>query len=257
MNNDSTRATNAAADQPATADYRESHLKKGTDYDTWLGASPFDAYMARWERYWLTRFVHRAYPSGIARYLDFACGTGRITATVAPFARETVGVDISPSMIDVARSKCPGVSFVQTDLTQQKSDLGTFDLITSFRFFGNAQDELRVAALRAIAGLLNPSGYLVINSHRNPSSLASLLHSFTGGNSEMDLHYFKLKRLLDEHDLRIVYARAIGFWMFRSRMLGSVYSDKAADRLERLFRWPVFAPFAPDSFLVAQKSPLR
>jgi hypothetical protein len=150
------------------------------------------------------------------------------------------------------------VAFVHADLTQAESDakssLGTFDMITSFRFFGNAQHELRIAALRAIAGMLNPSGHLVINSHRNPLSLAAMLHALTGGDPEMDLHYFKLKRLLAEHGLRIVFLRAIGVWMFRSRMLGSVDVDNAPDLPERMFQWPVFAPFAPDLLLVAQKS---
>ena len=43
--------------------------------------------------------------------------------------------------------------------------LGLFDLVTSFRFFGNAQDELRSSALAAINRHLRPQGYLIINNH--------------------------------------------------------------------------------------------
>jgi SAM-dependent methyltransferase len=239
---------------PAPVDYRGCHVAKGQVYDSSLAASPFDAYMAKWEARLLTQSVRRLYPNGIPRYLDFACGTGRITQTVAPLARESVGVDISSSMLEMARAKCPETKFVQADLTQEKLDVGTFDLITSFRFFGNAQDELRVAALRAIVDMLRPNGHLVINNHRNPMSIAALLHSATGGSFGMDLHYFKLKRLLVEHGLKLVEVRPIGFWLFRSRMQASEDLANARSRMERMFGWRMFAPFAPDAFLVAQKA---
>src|SRR6185295_8842136 len=136
------------------------------------------------------------YPQGVPRYLDFACGTGRITEMMAPLAQESIGVDVSGTMLEVARVKCPHVRFMESDLTRDNLDIGLFDMVTAFRFFGNAQDELRSAALKAVVALLRPGGHLVINSHRNPLSLAAVLNRATGGSDDMDLHYFKLKRLL-------------------------------------------------------------
>jgi SAM-dependent methyltransferase len=238
----------------ASVDYRRSHAAKGADYDSTLAASPFDAYMTACETHWLARFVERAYPHGVGRYLDFACGTGRITSIVAPRARESVGVDVSASMLEVARAKCAGARFVQADITvSPQFEPDSFDLVTAFRFLGNAQQELRTAALRAIARVLRPGGHLIVNSHRNPMSIAALLHAASGGTHGMDLHYFKLRRLLRAHGFDVVDMRAIGVRMIRSRMLARARVDDAHRWPERALAHPAFAPVAPDLLLIARK----
>ena len=237
-------------------DYRASHLERGGRYDVNLAASPFDAYMSGWERLHLPRLLRRFCPQGPKRYLDFACGTGRITEQVAPLAGASVGVDISPTMIDEARKKCPHTSFHLADLTQQQIDLGgEFDLITSFRFFGNAQDELREGALKAITRHLAPAGHLIINSHRNPRALYALLDRMTGGNAgSMDLHFAKLRELLERHGLAVVGLQPIGAWMFRtSMMLTTKVDDARAVKNEARFGGAMFASIAPDLIVVARK----
>ena len=237
-------------------DYRASHLERGGRYDANLAESPFDAYMSGWERKHLPNVIRRFFPHGPQRYLDFACGTGRITAQVAPMAGQSVGVDISPTMIEEARKKCPQTSFHLADLTQQAPDLGgNFDLITSFRFFGNAQDELREGALKAITQRMAPGGHLVINSHRNPRALYALLDRMTGGNTgSMDLHLPKLRALLYRHGLTIVGLQPIGAWMYRtSLMLTTKVEDARAVNNEARFGGEMFASIAPDLIVVAKK----
>jgi predicted TPR repeat methyltransferase len=236
-------------------DYRGSHLSKGDHYDAQLATTPFDAYLSAWERRRLPEVLRRHVPAGARRYLDFACGTGRITEQVAPLARESVGVDISSSMIEQAKRKCPQTQFHVADLTQQGVDLGEFDLVTSFRFFGNAQDDLREAALQAITRHMARGAHLVINSHRNPRALYALLDRVSGGNAgQMDLHHAKLRALLARHGLRIVERQPIGVWMFRSGMLAN--ADPAgprAARNEARFSAAWLAPIAPDVIVVARK----
>lgn len=236
-------------------DYRASHLDKGGQYDASLAESPFDAYMSSWERRHLPSLLRRFYPNGPQRYLDFACGTGRITAQVAPLARQSTGVDISPTMIEEAQKKCPQTQFHLADLTQQNLSLGDFDLITSFRFFGNAQDELREGAMKAIAKRLANGGHLVINSHRNPRALYALFDRLTGGDAgSMDLHLPKLRGLLARHGLRIVALQPIGAWMLRSRLIISTRADDArALKNEARFGGKMFASIAPDVIVVATK----
>ena len=236
-------------------DYRAVHLAKGAQYDANLTGSPFDAYMAAWERKHLPVIVRRLYPSGARRYLDFACGTGRITALVAPLAKESVGVDISPTMIEEARHKCPQTQFHLTDLTAGDPELGSFDLITSFRFFGNAQDALREAALDALTRRLAPQGHLIINSHRNPRALFARFERWTGGGAQnMDLHLSKLRALLKRHRLSIRMLQPIGAWMYRSRIMVSTPADSAtALRNEARFAAPWLASIAPDVIVVAAR----
>ena len=239
----------------AADDYRASHLAKGGQYDASLAESPFDAYMSAWERKHLPNLLRRFYPAGPQRYLDFACGTGRITEQVAPLAKQSTGVDISPTMIEEARKKCPQTRFQLADLTYQDPHLGDFDLITSFRFFGNAQDELREGVLKALSRRLVAGGHLVINSHRNPRALYALFNRLTGGDAgAMDLHLPKLRALLVRHDLHIVAMQPIGVWMIRHGMMASTRADDPrALKNEARFGGEMFAPIAPDVIVVAQK----
>jgi ubiquinone/menaquinone biosynthesis C-methylase UbiE len=236
-------------------DYRAVHLAKGAKYDSTLAASPFDHYMAVWERHHLPTIVRRLFPDGPRRYLDFACGTGRVTEQVAAMATESVGVDISPTMIEEARRKCPRTRFELVDLTAQDPDLGTFDLITSFRFFGNAQDGLRDAVLAALTRRLDRDGHLVINSHRNPRALFARLQRLTGGGaSGMDLHLPKLRALLQRHGLRVTAMQPIGAWMYRDRLMVRTLPDsERAVRNEARFGAPWLAAIAPDVIVVATR----
>jgi SAM-dependent methyltransferase len=240
---------------PTPNDYRASHLERGGQYDSRLADTPFDSYMTAWEHHHLAGIVRSLFPTANARYLDFACGTGRITATVAPLCQSTVGVDISPSMIQVAREKLPQAAFHLCDLSKEDPEVGSFDLITSFRFFGNAQDELREAVLRSLVKRLAPGGYLVINNHRNPRALHALLDRLAGGNAgSMDLHLPKLKGLLERHGLRIRRLQPIGAWMYRARLMhGFRADDEIATARERRFGHPAFAAWAPDAIVVAQR----
>ena len=235
-------------------DYRHSHLKRGESYDATLAGAPFDNYMARAEAEHLRRIVPALYPNKVPRYLDFACGTGRITSVVAPMCAEAVGVDISPSMLEQARPKTPSAKFIHADLTRADVDLGQFDLITSFRFFGNAQQALRRQVMQTLARVLRPGGHLVINSHCNPLSLAVLFNTLTGGGSSgMDLHYFKLKALLRDHGLEIVQVHPIGVWMYRSSVQATPHTPEHADRQDQRFSNPIYAPIAPDVVVVARR----
>ena len=239
----------------AERDYRTSHVAKGGQYDANLAESPFDAYMSAWERRLVPGVVKRFFPNGPDRYLDFACGTGRITQQIAPLARHATAVDISPTMIEEARKKCPDTRFFLGDLTSQNPDLGQFDLVSSFRFFGNAQDELRDGALAAISQRLVPGGHLLINSHRNPRALYALLDRATGSNcGAMDLHLPKLRALLGRHGLHIVFLRPIGAWMYRSSIMLSARPDADSTvKNEARFSSPLWASIAPDTLVVAIK----
>lgn len=238
-----------------TDDYRTSHLHRGPTYDNTLAASSFDKYMADWEHRHLVRLVGEIYPQGPRRYLDFACGTGRITATVAPLCATSVGVDVSPSMLEVARSRLPGTEFHLCDLTSSELNLGRFDLVTSFRFFGNAQQDLRERAMRAIAARLESGGHLIINNHRNPRAWHVLLGRLTGGSTEgMDLDRGRLHGLLSRHGLRIVREQPIGAWMYRASVLEAYRSDEpTAVTNERRFSHPFWSAFAPDVVVVAER----
>ncbi len=155
-------------------DYRRSHLApgKGITYDRRYRDIPWRRYLWSREQAALARIVTEFLEGRSIRYLDFACGTGRIMQFLWPFVNHCTGIDLSETMLQLCRDKLPHAEILAGDLTECDI-LGerTFDLITAFRFFTNAQPDLRRQALAILARHLSDDGILVINNHRNASSL--------------------------------------------------------------------------------------
>lgn len=235
-------------------DYRNSHLVKGADYDTSLAGLPFDRYMARHEARLLSAILDQYFPDGVPAYLDFACGTGRITSQVEQSARQSYAVDVSEQMVSEARQKCQKTTFIVQDITRDPLQLRDLDLITSFRFFGNAQDTLRQEALTALRAILRPDGYLVVNNHRNSHSIRNLLLRLTGQPTDGELSHPKFRRLLTASGFDIVETRGIGMWVFRATLATpSFLESPKADLFERISRFPLVAPISPDVIFVARR----
>lgn len=80
-----------------------------------------------------------------ASVVDFGCGVGRLLVHFSPVAREVVGLDVSPSMLEEAKRNCDefGVSNAQLLLSDdQLSTLsGRYDLIHSFIVFQHIPPE--------------------------------------------------------------------------------------------------------------------
>jgi len=155
-------------------DYRESHLDPdhAASYDAAFLKNPRRALFWTLEQRVLGDILNTRFSGRPIRLLDFACGSGRILALLEDGVQEAVGVDVSPSMIAIARRKSHKAQIIQGDLTRDDV-LGDrrFDLITAFRFFPNAQPELRREVAKVLARHLERDGCLVFNNHMNTVSL--------------------------------------------------------------------------------------
>ena len=157
--------------------YRQSHA--GADYG--------QRYKRTYERgYYHYQWIYLEQPllemifgdlrsAGALRYLDFACGTGRILRVAEDYFSQTTGVDISETMLDVARQTCTRSRIMNIDITLHDLD-ARFDVITAFRFFLNAEVELRKAAMRAIYAHLTDGGFFVTNIHVNKRSILGFVY---------------------------------------------------------------------------------
>lgn len=239
-----------------TDDYRQSHLQKGADYDRDIAGGTFDAYMTAREAVLLPSLVRDLFPDGPAKYLDFACGTGRITSLVAPLAKQSVGVDVSSSMVAEAAKKCPQTRFVIQDITTQALAEGGFDLATAFRFFGNAEHELRRAVFHGVSRHLRTGGCFVFNNHRNPGSARARLQRAAGRYEDhADLDYPRLQALVTSAGLRIERLVGIGWWQLAYRFdTPSAYRSSLARLLEPASTWGPVAPLCPAYIVVARKT---
>jgi SAM-dependent methyltransferase len=114
-------------------------------------------------------------PSGVAgprSVLDAGCGTGRVAVELARRGLDVTGVDVDPSMLDVARSKAPGVPWILADLAEV--DVGrTFDVVLlagNVMIFLAPGTEAPVVA--NLARHLEPAGALVAGFSLEPGRLA-------------------------------------------------------------------------------------
>ena len=202
----------------------------------------------------LRKLIKDLFGGKVSQYLDFACGTGRISYEIEKYCTESIGVDVSEKMLDAATTKWKKTKPVFCDVTVQEIELGQFDLITSFRFFGNADDHLRRSVLCVLYEKFDKDGYLIINNHRNPMSIPRILFRLLGGKDDMALTYWKLKSILVQEGFKIVQACAVGGWILMHRF------QKLFGRRSRLvsiaefcFRPHFFAPVSPDMVRVVKK----
>ncbi|HVM53821.1 MAG TPA: class I SAM-dependent methyltransferase [Acidimicrobiales bacterium] len=94
--------------------------------------------------------------------LDVACGTGLHLAHLRD-RFECAGIDLDPTMVAIARDRCPGLAIEVADMTG--FDLGrTFDaVICMFSSIGYARTEARLRqAVAAMVDHLNPGGTLLV-----------------------------------------------------------------------------------------------
>lgn len=101
--------------------------------------------------------------------LDVPCGFGRHSIPLAEAGYRVTGVDRSQVLIDEARRRGTGPSFVQADYRELPFADASFDaalcLFTSLGYLGDAED---TRALTEIHRVLRPGGRLVIEtSHRD------------------------------------------------------------------------------------------
>ena len=175
--------------------YRESHLAEGAAYHDKFVRGPYRSAIWEIEQAKLEGIVSRfvAGRTTPTRLLDFATGTGRILQLLEGRVASATGVDVSASMLEVAKGHLLRSELIEADLTREEALADRqFDLITAFRFFPNAEPALREEAMRALAALLAEDGILVINNHLRCSGskmrLRRLRRRIRGKGNDRDLH---------------------------------------------------------------------
>ncbi|MBI2547976.1 class I SAM-dependent methyltransferase [Candidatus Woesearchaeota archaeon] len=239
--------------------YRMSHQGKdiGITYDHELG-NRFERFIFTLEKEVILHILKKYYPSSVHSSLDFACGTGRITALIEKYTDESFGVDISKDMLAVARKKCSATVFIHGDLT--RDDILSnkkFDLITCWRFFLNAEPPLRKEVLQALGKHLSLKGHLVCNIHMNPWSIVGFTFFirkkiFKKKNIQNTLSLGEMKKLLRQHGYIIEEVYPLAHLPGRLDFL--ILPEKILKPLElMLTKLRVFTLFAKDYIIVCKK----
>ena len=108
------------------------------------------------------------------RIVDLGCGTGRLTAVLHErlHARETIGLDRSPRMLDEARAnaRAAGLRFGEADIDAFPADGDRFDLIFSNAALQWVEHHERLFA--RLCAALRPGGQIAVQMpamHDDPS----------------------------------------------------------------------------------------
>ena len=153
--------------------YKESHKYqgKGDEYEAYYETEAWEKFLWSREQEIILRILDKYFAGKEINLLDFACGTGRITGLLESRVKTSTGVDVSGSMLAIARSKLKRTEIIEADITTENILKGRkFNLITAFRFFLNAEQELRSSAIKALVELLDEDGLLVFNNHHSLGS---------------------------------------------------------------------------------------
>jgi SAM-dependent methyltransferase len=108
------------------------------------------------------------------KVLDIGCGIGRLTRRLAEIAPDTIGVDVSPRMVDRARRLTPHLRFEVVsgdDLSGFAAN--TFDLVFSFVVFQHVPSHrITLRYVSEMARVLKPGGLATFQA---PTTLSSPL----------------------------------------------------------------------------------
>jgi SAM-dependent methyltransferase len=120
--------------------------------------------------------------------LEVGCGTGLILERLAGAARRAEGIDLSPGMLEKARSR--GLTVREASATALPYPDAEFDLVVSFKVLAHVPD--LALALREMARVCRPGGRVLAELY-NPWSLRFLAKRLGGpgkisdGRSEADV----------------------------------------------------------------------
>lgn len=111
-----------------------------------------------------------ALPSTVTRFLDLGTGDGRLLALVlaARASAQAIGIDMSPPMLEVARSRFRDddrVEILTHDLNDPLPDLGKFDLVVSSFAIHHCPDERKRTLYSECFEMLEPGGVLLNLEH--------------------------------------------------------------------------------------------
>jgi SAM-dependent methyltransferase len=158
--------------------YRDSHKgrRKGIEYHNDYLTDNYKLFVWEWEKKVLLDILKKHVNKTADRYLDFACGTGRILTHMENYFPSSIGVDVSPSMLAEAKKHSAKSELILEDITAKDIFApDSFSVITAFRFFRYAENDLRMKVFEKLHSILKNDGVLIFNNHMNRNSITDIV----------------------------------------------------------------------------------
>lgn len=157
------------------------------------------------DRALLAGFVELAAGGTIA---DVGCGPGHVTRFLAEQHADVIGVDLSPTMIEVGRDRAPELTFTVGSMLRLPVGDGAWAGVVALYSIIHLTADERAIACREFARVIRPGGWLLVafhvDSHEFAAGEVNHLTSWFGERVELDGYF------LDPGDL-VVQLEAAGF----------------------------------------------
>jgi SAM-dependent methyltransferase len=120
--------------------------------------------------------------------LEVGCGTGLVLGRIAGFAKSATGVDLSPGMLERARSR--GLDVREASATALPFDDQSFDVTCSFKVLAHIPDIER--ALSEMARVTRPGGHVIAEFYNPCKTLRPIRAGRRGHARGAGLHALRL-----------------------------------------------------------------
>ncbi len=114
------------------------------------------------ERVMLAAFAELVLTAGAGPVADLGCGPGRATGYLASLGLDVFGVDLSPTMVEVARGAHPGVRFEVGSMMALDVPDGALGGVVAWYSIIHTPPELLPLVFAEFARVLAPGGHLAL-----------------------------------------------------------------------------------------------
>ena len=212
--------------------YSKSHLHKGENYHKKFTILPGRKIIWELEKKLIIKFLKK-YIKKKNHHLDFASGSGRISKLLEKYFKLQNLIYSSKKILNFDKIILPNSKIINKDFRNIKLLNKKFDLITAFRFFPNAEPDLRKKAMIFISKHLKKNGILIFNNHRNFWSFPYFMRRVTFRSDGFGMTHSEVLKLLDRCDLEILETKSIGILTDKEK--GYLINWKIIKILENFF----------------------
>jgi len=142
--------------QAVSTEGAQDKAKEVAFFDCFAAAEDYDVLLPKAKADIISAFVRLSGLKPGARVLDVGCGSGTFTGLLAERGYRTIGLDISPKLIVLARQKFPDTTFVEGDAENMPFEAGQFDGVLLSGLAHHFPNPQRVAA--DVRRVLKPGG---------------------------------------------------------------------------------------------------